>query len=522
MKVGQDESSLLNQLRREDSAGNGQASLNKETEGPSAGSVADYEGSTTSRSYLHGFPGALHSASSSAAGRTIQSSEISEQIGQQRSNIDHFNRSNQPDRDQQHTNLRGMSAEPGIESLSACGRVVPVRRSPEGPRVQAVSPFGVRQDQIPLPNQSVVKQLYREVASGQLSTSLAPQLVSAPTQGQISTPPAYPGVSEQPSVAHPVRPPGASFQQQQGQQLHSMLQQYQSLVQQQQQRVHSGSQTDIYSAGHYAVSSPAVNVQQETSTERRANPNALIDPTGQSSNNQAVGVSSDRGVVGHQIRETRAYAEGGTIHPSYGSANVAGGSFERERTEDFGANVSSRMLGVLSEENKKLRLELEAYIKKTAKLQQVELHYQKIAREYEELVRRQEKREQLETQMRKKMEIETRRVMEENRILHDHIEQLTYQMQENHMEERDGARQELARLNMIIAQVMPQNKELMACKQRQEIELEARGKPLRSRGTIFRFWTPHWHIHRKKHSNWRKSVDPKLSMPSGLRSFSLS
>uniref|UniRef100_A0A915L6K0 Uncharacterized protein n=1 Tax=Romanomermis culicivorax TaxID=13658 RepID=A0A915L6K0_ROMCU len=132
--------------------------------------------------------------------------------------------------------------------------------------------------------------------------------------------------------------------------------------------------------------------------------------------------------------------------------------------ENSHRNATS-VITALAEENKKLRTDLEGSFKKALKLQQLELQYQKISRDYDDLVKKQEKRDQLEQQMHRKMQLELKNLTEINNNLNDQLE-LCYSQMDQYQADNLELRQELERL-------IAQSKELFAIKERQEVELEA-------------------------------------------------
>ncbi len=183
--------------------------------------------------------------------------------------------------------------------------------------------------------------MYREAAASEHYASGT----SSSVAGHISTPPpAYPGAL----LSVPQQPP-ARPSQQQNPVLQDMLRQYQALVLHQQPKQDQllsehvrSSQTDLYAG---------------------LGPNEM-ERTARAKIYSAMTPSDDR-LATSQSR----LAPSDVVESSLGARDA--GVQRDSSPQDVGAHVSSRMLGVLSEDNKKLRQELEAYIKKTAKLQQV-------------------------------------------------------------------------------------------------------------------------------------------------------
>ncbi|KHJ43445.1 hypothetical protein D918_06354 [Trichuris suis] len=110
---------------------------------------------------------------------------------------------------------------------------------------------------------------------------------------------------------------------------------------------------------------------------------------------------------------------------------------QHQKSANNEADVSSRMIMLVNEENRYLRLELEGYIKKTFKLQQVSLVPNQ---------------------------------------LESSLQQISYYQSEE--VEDSELRHEITRRDMMIAQMITQNKELTAAKERHMIELEAQRETL--------------------------------------------
>ena len=82
---------------------------------------------------------------------------------------------------------------------------------------------------------------------------------------------------------------------------------------------------------------------------------------------------------------------------------------------------TAKMLNMLTEENKKLREELNNYFRKVSKLQKFELEIQKVHEDYESLVQSSAKREKLEALRKKRYEEEIRKLLKSNKQLQDKI-----------------------------------------------------------------------------------------------------
>lgn len=136
---------------------------------------------------------------------------------------------------------------------------------------------------------------------------------------------------------------------------------------------------------------------------------------------------------------------------------------------------AAQLIDLLSHENDALKSELDMYYKKVSKLQKFELEIQKVHQSHEELVRSSEKREKLERAIRTRLEMEIRRQRENNKEIKEQLEAATSQLAKRPLTELDDSelQKEIGRKDMIVAQLLGQNKELMAEKERQEIELQA-------------------------------------------------
>ncbi|GAB6020799.1 hypothetical protein CHUAL_003457 [Chamberlinius hualienensis] len=129
-------------------------------------------------------------------------------------------------------------------------------------------------------------------------------------------------------------------------------------------------------------------------------------------------------------------------------------------------------------ENRSLKSELELYKNKVSRLQKCEMDIQQIHQAYEELVKSSQKRERLDQAVRSKLEIELRRQQEINKDIKVQFEALN-----SHMYRKKPAvdfpninekvRHDLQCRDQLITQLIQQNKELTASKERHEIELAA-------------------------------------------------
>ncbi|XP_049803934.1 angiomotin-like protein 2 [Schistocerca nitens] len=152
----------------------------------------------------------------------------------------------------------------------------------------------------------------------------------------------------------------------------------------------------------------------------------------------------------------------------------------------------AEMVEILIQENSSLKLELETCYQKVAKSQKLEQEIAKVHRAHEELVQGSERRERLERAARTKLQTEVRRLQEANRALREQAELLSAQLltgprvsvaaaAEHSVDSR--LREELNRREILVAQLITQNKELAAAKERQEIELAAQRATLQEQRT---------------------------------------
>ncbi|GBM38611.1 Angiomotin [Araneus ventricosus] len=136
---------------------------------------------------------------------------------------------------------------------------------------------------------------------------------------------------------------------------------------------------------------------------------------------------------------------------------------------------ANQMIELLSAENTALKTELDLYYKKVSKLQKFELEIQKVHKAYEDLVQSSEKRERLEQSIRTRLEMEIRRLQEHNKGLREHLESASSHFPKAPFSDITDTelRKELSKREVLISQLLTQTKELLAEKDRQEIELQA-------------------------------------------------
>lgn len=161
----------------------------------------------------------------------------------------------------------------------------------------------------------------------------------------------------------------------------------------------------------------------------------------------------------------------------------------REETDsnksiEFGSPVE--MIEILIKENSALKQELENCYQKVAKTQKLEQEIFKVHRSHEELVQSCDRRERLERAARGRLQTDCRRLQELNRALREQVDLISTQML-SRSPVQDGVgpdiRRELNKREVLIAQLITQNKELVAAKERQEIELAAQRATLQEQRT---------------------------------------
>lgn len=155
----------------------------------------------------------------------------------------------------------------------------------------------------------------------------------------------------------------------------------------------------------------------------------------------------------------------------------------REELEREAGDVwpSAEMIQIVIQENSALKLELDHCYNKVAKTQKMEQEIAKVHRVHEELAASCERREKLERAARLKLQTECRRLTELNRAYRDQIDLLSARTDSPPIVET--MRKELSQRELLIGQLLTQNKELTAAKERQEIELAAQRATLQEQRT---------------------------------------
>ncbi|KAG0730429.1 Angiomotin [Chionoecetes opilio] len=135
---------------------------------------------------------------------------------------------------------------------------------------------------------------------------------------------------------------------------------------------------------------------------------------------------------------------------------------------------------ILAQENNALKMEVDLYHRKIVKLQRFEMEIVKVHEAQQALVKSSERREQLERLARYKLHAEVKRLTELNADLKDQIDVFSTQLANRPLpsDNSDTLRKELNKRDVFIAQLISQNKELIAAKERQEIELTAQKQTL--------------------------------------------
>lgn len=133
----------------------------------------------------------------------------------------------------------------------------------------------------------------------------------------------------------------------------------------------------------------------------------------------------------------------------------------------------------LEVENNKLREQLNDCLMKVAKSQKLEQEVTNIYRVHEELVQSCERRERLERTARTRLQTDCRRLQELNRVLRDQVEGLQQQLliattQQQQQLASTGRTQQ----DLLITQLIQQNKELVEANKRQYIEIQAQSATL--------------------------------------------
>ncbi|XP_050497791.1 227 kDa spindle- and centromere-associated protein-like isoform X2 [Diabrotica virgifera virgifera] len=161
----------------------------------------------------------------------------------------------------------------------------------------------------------------------------------------------------------------------------------------------------------------------------------------------------------------------------------------REENESKGEEIwpSAEMVEILIKENSALKQELENLYQRVERTQRLEHEILKVHKGHEELVQSCERREILERAARARLQSDCVRYQELNKALREQVELLSTQILSRSPVPDYGVpenlRRELAKREGLIKQLISQNKELSAAKERQEIELAAQRATLQEQRT---------------------------------------
>ncbi|VDO26255.1 unnamed protein product, partial [Brugia timori] len=129
--------------------------------------------------------------------------------------------------------------------------------------------------------------------------------------------------------------------------------------------------------------------------------------------------------------------------------------------------ANQNLVRALQDENSALKQQCDFLTLKASRLQQLEKAYETIEKEYENLTAQKERQDNLEKAARMKMEQQIARYASENEMLRTKIAELIRRIQAEDQSEQ------INKLNLLLSEIIPQNKELMTCKERQKMDIEA-------------------------------------------------
>ncbi|XP_026737462.1 angiomotin-like isoform X3 [Trichoplusia ni] len=168
---------------------------------------------------------------------------------------------------------------------------------------------------------------------------------------------------------------------------------------------------------------------------------------------------------------------------SESSGWCSGGEGELEEPDD----AFTAVLDALAAENHQLKRQLADACERVAKTNkvtsQLEEEVEKVRTAHEELVGSCERRERLERAARVRLQADCRRLHDLNRALKQQVELLSQGVRTENEGNSEALRKELQNREMLIAQVITQNKELACAKERQEIEMAAQRATLQEQRT---------------------------------------
>ncbi|XP_048479199.1 angiomotin isoform X2 [Plutella xylostella] len=164
---------------------------------------------------------------------------------------------------------------------------------------------------------------------------------------------------------------------------------------------------------------------------------------------------------------------------SESSGWCSGGEGSLEEPEDALAAV----LDALAAENQQLKRQLADAGERGAKTSKLEEEVEKVRTAHEELVASCERRERLERAARARLQADCRRLHDLNTALKQQVELLSQGVRAEGEGNAEALRKELQNREMLIAQLITQNKELACAKERQEIEMAAQRATLQEQRT---------------------------------------
>lgn len=141
------------------------------------------------------------------------------------------------------------------------------------------------------------------------------------------------------------------------------------------------------------------------------------------------------------------------------------------------------VLDALAAENHHLKRQLADACERVAKTSKLEEEVEKVRSAHEELVGSCERRERLERTARLRLQQDCRRLLDVNRALKQQVELLSAGIRSEGDSSAEALRKELQNREMLIAQLITQNKELACAKERQEIEMGAQRATLQEQRT---------------------------------------
>lgn len=137
---------------------------------------------------------------------------------------------------------------------------------------------------------------------------------------------------------------------------------------------------------------------------------------------------------------------------------------------------NQKLIQSLREENMHLKQQLENYKKKTARLQKLESAHERIEAEYETMMREKERQDNLEKSAFVQMDTQIRRLINENENLQEQMEQISLSGAPQSIEQ-------ITKLNMLVADLIPQNNDMKATLKRQSVEMQAQRATLEEQRT---------------------------------------